>query len=90
MFVQAAALRVWTIAAPLARIGLSLSVASSPNTTTLSASEDLYVGGGETAERVYLIDGTLQRFSCTQMVRDFWQAGATVLTGEETDTCRCL
>ena len=81
----AAALRVWTIAAPLARIGLSLSVDKVPNTA--SDSEDLFasVGGAEMAEAVSvsvsLIDGTLQRFSCTQMVRDFWQAGATVLTG---------
>ena len=27
-----------------------------------------------------LIEGTLQSFSCAQMVRDFWAAGATVLT----------
>ena len=67
---SAAILRVWTIAAPLARIGLTLSVDDTVSTDLTSA------GVNSTS----LIDGTLQRFSCTQMVQDFWAAGATVLT----------
>lgn len=76
---SASVLRVWTIAAPLARIGLTLSIDDSTVPSVATAGGVDYLTGEE-SNSTLLIDGTLQRFSCTQMVRDFWAAGATVLT----------
>ena len=76
---SAAALRVWTIAAPLARISLTLSIDDSMSPANTSVAPGFQLTGSR-ANSTLLIDGTLQRFSCTQMVEDFWAAGATVLT----------